>query len=93
MDALSPRSSMISPMSFFSLTRTTSYIFASAMFSATMSGPDTFTIFPCIPDLDYFFFSSRGRMSMPSARSEYLRSCSAPYPSPPRAEGTGSTMG
>src|SRR5574344_766361 len=46
MDALSPRSSIISPISFLSLTRTTSYILLSPIFSATISGPLTFTILP-----------------------------------------------
>ena len=46
--ARSERSSITSPISFFSLTRTTSYICTSAMPSATIRGPDTFTMVPFI---------------------------------------------
>ena len=38
---------MISPISFSPETRTTSYIVASPMFSATIKGPATFVMIPC----------------------------------------------
>ena len=50
---------MTSPMSLSLETRTTSYIFTSAMFSATISGPETFVIVPCIYRIPSFFIKQR----------------------------------
>ena len=59
-EALSPLISMISPMSLFSETSTTSYTLASSIPSATTKGPETLIILPSFnvkPSLSTLFLN------------------------------------